>query len=102
SAPVGPVTRCPPSPASGPSGRPSRRGSVLDFLYYAVSWVLLRWHQLFTAIGLNKDSGLNWSLSIVFLVITARLLLFRLFIRQVKYQRHMQEIQPKLQAVREK
>ena len=31
----------------------------LDFLYTAVSWVLLRWHQLFTAIGLNQNSGLN-------------------------------------------
>jgi YidC/Oxa1 family membrane protein insertase len=75
---------------------------VLNFLYTAVSWVLLRWHDLFTAIGLSPDSGLNWSLSIVFLVITARLLLFRLFIKQVHYQRHMQELQPKLQAVREK
>jgi YidC/Oxa1 family membrane protein insertase len=74
----------------------------LDYLYIAVSWVLLRWHQLFTAIGLNPAGGLNWSLSIVFLVVTARLLLFRLFIKQVKYQRHMQEMQPKLQAVREK
>jgi YidC/Oxa1 family membrane protein insertase len=75
---------------------------VLDFLYTAVSWVLLRWHQLFSFIGLDPAGGLNWSLSIVFLVVTARLLLFRLFVKQVKYQRHMQEMQPKLQAVREK
>lgn len=75
---------------------------MLDFLYIAVSWVLLRWHQLFTAIGLGQDSGLNWTLSIVFLVITARLLLFRMFIKQVHYQRHMQEMQPKISALREK
>jgi YidC/Oxa1 family membrane protein insertase len=75
---------------------------VFDFLYTAVSWVLLRWHQLFTAIGLDKDGGLNWSLSIVFLVITARLLLFRFFIKQVHYQRHMQLMQPKIQQLREK
>lgn len=75
---------------------------MLDFLYTAVSWVLLRWHQLFSAIGLDKDSGLNWALSIVFLVVTARLLLFRLFIKQVHYQRHMQEMQPKIQAIRDK
>jgi YidC/Oxa1 family membrane protein insertase len=75
---------------------------VLDFLYTAVSWVLLRWHQLFTAIGLDKAGGLNWALSIIFLVITARLLLFRLFVKQVKYQRHMQEMQPRLQKIREK
>jgi YidC/Oxa1 family membrane protein insertase len=75
---------------------------VLDFLYTAVSWVLLRWHQLFTAIGLDKAGGLNWALSIIFLVITARLLLFRLFVKQVKYQRHMQQMQPRLQKIREK
>src|SRR5579875_3829975 len=51
---------------------------------------------------MNPAGGANWALSIVFLVITARLLLFRLFIRQVKYQRHMQTMQPKIQALREK
>ena len=75
---------------------------MFDFLYTAVSWVLLRWHQLFTAIGLDRDGGLNWSLSIVFLVITARLLLFRFFVKQVHYQRHMQLMQPKIQQLREK
>jgi YidC/Oxa1 family membrane protein insertase len=74
---------------------------VLNFLYTAVSWVLLRWHDLFS-LFLDKDSGLNWSLSIVFLVVTARILLFRVFLKQVHYQRHMQEMQPKIQALRKK
>ncbi len=74
----------------------------LNFLYTAVSWVLLRWHQLFTAIGLDPKGGLNWSLSIVFLVITARLLLFRFFVKQVHYQRRMQEMQPKIKKLQEK
>ena len=75
---------------------------MLDFLYTAVSWVLLRWHALFSAIGLDSAGGLNWTLSIIFLVVTARVLLFRMFIKQVHYQRHMQEMQPKIQALREK
>jgi YidC/Oxa1 family membrane protein insertase len=75
---------------------------VLDFLYVAVSWVLLRWHDLFTAMGMSQTSGLGWTLSIVFLVITARLLLFRLFIKQVHYTRNMQKMQPKIQKLREK
>lgn len=75
---------------------------MLDFLYTAVSWVLLRWHQLFTAMGLDSAGGLNWALSIIFLVVTARLLLFRLFIKQVHYQRAMQDIQPEIQKIREK
>jgi YidC/Oxa1 family membrane protein insertase len=74
----------------------------LTYLYTAVSWVLLRWHSLFTFLGFDPAGGLNWALSIIFLVVTARLLLFRLFIKQVHYQRHMQEIQPQLQKVREK
>jgi YidC/Oxa1 family membrane protein insertase len=74
---------------------------VFNFLYTAVSWVLLRWHDFFS-LFLDKDSGLNWSLSIVFLVVTARILLFRVFLKQVHYQRHMQEMQPKIQALREK
>ena len=75
---------------------------MLDFLYTGVSWVLLRWHDLFTFLGLSSGSGLNWSLSIIFLVITARLLLFRFFLKQVHYQRNMQEMQPRLQAIKEK
>jgi YidC/Oxa1 family membrane protein insertase len=74
----------------------------VDFLYTAVSWVLLRWHSLFTFLGLSASGGANWALSIVFLVVTARLLLFHLFVKQVHYQRHMQEIQPQIQKVREK
>ena len=71
----------------------------LDFLYTAVSWVLLRWHQLFSAIGLPPG---NWALSIVLLVITVRLLLVPLFIRQVHHQRRLQQLQPKIAALRER
>jgi YidC/Oxa1 family membrane protein insertase len=74
----------------------------LDPLYYAVSWVLLRWHSLFTLIGINRDSGINWALSIIFLTMTARVLLFRLFLKQVRYQRKMATLQPKLNAIKEK
>jgi len=74
----------------------------LDFLYTAVSWVLLRWHSLFTAVGLDPAGGLNWALSIVFLVVTARVLLFRFFIKQVHYQRRMQELQPRIKQLQEK
>jgi YidC/Oxa1 family membrane protein insertase len=75
---------------------------VLNFLYVAVSWVLLRWHDLFTALGLSETSGWGWALSIIFLVITARVLLFRLFVKQVHYTRNMQKMQPKIQKLKEK
>jgi len=74
----------------------------LNFLYTAVSWVLLRWYQLFTFLGLSKTSGLTWALSIIMLVVTARLLMFRFFVKQVHYQRRMQEMQPKIKKLQEK
>lgn len=75
---------------------------MLNFLYTPVSWVLLQWHHLFNTLGLDPTGGLNWALSIVFLVITARLLLFRLFIKQVKYQRQMQKLQPEMAKIKKK
>ena len=75
---------------------------MLDPLYTAVSWVLLRWHWLFVKIGLPDSAGLTWALSIMMLVVTIRILLFRFFIKQVHSQRKMQQMQPKIQALREK
>ncbi len=75
---------------------------MFNFLYIAVSWVLLRWHDLFTLLGFSQSSGFGWALSVVFLVITARVLLFRLFVKQVHYTRNMQKMQPKIQKLREK
>jgi YidC/Oxa1 family membrane protein insertase len=75
---------------------------MLDFLYTAVSWVLLRWYQLFTALGMSETSGLTWALSIIMLVVTARLVLFRFFVKQVHYQRRMQEMQPKIKKLQDK
>ena len=73
---------------------------MLNFLYVAVSWVMLRWHDLFHAIGVGSNWA--WVLAVVFLVITARVALFRLFIKQVHYTRNMQKMQPKIQKLREK
>jgi len=68
---------------------------LLDWLYTAISWVLKMWHSLFSTF-LDPAAGLTWALSIVFLVITVRILLFRLFVKQVRSQRAMQELQPEI------
>jgi YidC/Oxa1 family membrane protein insertase len=73
-----------------------------DLLYIPVSWVLLRWHQLFAGMGMDPNSGVTWALSIIFLVVTARLLVFRVFVKQVHYQRDMQKMQPALKQLRER
>ncbi len=73
----------------------------LDFLYTAISWVLLRWHDLW-ALAFGENADVSWVLSIIFLVITIRLLLFPLFVKQIHSQRKMQELQPKLKALQAK
>jgi YidC/Oxa1 family membrane protein insertase len=78
----------------------------LDWIYYAISWILLRWHALWEAIGISDDRvlGTNWAwiLSIVFLVVTLRVILFPVFVKQIKSQRAMQALQPKVKLLQEK
>jgi YidC/Oxa1 family membrane protein insertase len=72
---------------------------LLDWMYTAIAWVMKQWHALFSTF-LDPGSGWSWALAIVFLVVTIRVLLFRLFVKQVKSQRAMQEIQPEIQKLR--
>ena len=78
----------------------------LDWIYYAISWILLRWHALWDAIGVpdGKFIGTNWSwvLAIVFLVVTVRVILFPVFVKQIKSQRAMQALQPKVKELQDK
>ncbi|WP_306215332.1 membrane protein insertase YidC [Actinoplanes sp. RD1] len=78
----------------------------LDWIYYAISWILLRWHDLWDAIGVSDGRvlGTNWAwiLSIVFLVVTLRVILFPVFVKQIKSQRAMQALQPKVKELQEK
>ena len=46
---------------------------LLEWLEYLVSWVLVKFHSLFTAIGFPSDSGFAWGASIVCLVIVIRI-----------------------------
>jgi YidC/Oxa1 family membrane protein insertase len=72
---------------------------LLDWLYTAIAWVMKTWHALFSTF-LDPAGGITWALSIVFLVVTVRLLLFPLFVKQIKSQRAMQELQPEIQKLR--
>jgi len=78
----------------------------LDWIYYAISWILLRWHDLWNFIGVPEGRflGTNWAwiLSIVFLVVTVRVVLFPVFVKQIKSQRAMQALQPKVKELQEK
>ena len=78
----------------------------LDWVYFAISWILLRWHDLWDLIGVPEGRflGTNWSwvLSIVFLVVTVRVILFPVFVKQIKSQRAMQALQPKVKELQNK
>jgi YidC/Oxa1 family membrane protein insertase len=78
----------------------------LDWIYYAISWILLRWQDLWSAIGIpdGRFLGTNWTwvLSIVFLVVTVRIILFPVFVKQIKSQRAMQALQPKVKELQNK
>ncbi|SHN46831.1 membrane protein insertase YidC [Cryptosporangium aurantiacum] len=73
----------------------------LNWIYTGISWILLRWHDLWGGL-LNLPSGLAWVLSIVFLVLTVRVVLFPVFVKQIKSQRAMQALQPQMKELRDK
>ena len=77
---------------------------MLNFIYYPVSFILWAWHQAFSFLigdgGLA--GGINWALSVVFLIWTLRAVLYKPFVTQVRSMRKMQEFQPELQKVRKK
>lgn len=58
-----------------------------------IHYVLTHWFQL------APSSGPAWGLSIVLLTICVRLLLFPLFVKQIKSQRRMQELAPKIKEL---
>jgi YidC/Oxa1 family membrane protein insertase len=80
-------------------------GDMMYGIYTGISWILLRWHQLWDWILPERQFlGTNWEwiLAIMFLVITVRVILFPIFVKQIRSQRAMQALAPHLKALREK
>ncbi|MGP3967849.1 membrane protein insertase YidC [Streptomyces sp. 6N223] len=75
--------------------------SILSPLYIAVSWIMIRFHDLYSTV-FDEDSGWAWGLSIVSLVIVVRIALIPLFFRQIKATRNMQALQPQLKKIQER
>ena len=79
---------------------------MMEPIYWSISWILLRWHQLWAIVlpGDGKFLGTNWDwiLAIVSLVITVRIVLFPIFVKQIRSQRAMQAIQPKMKELQAK
>jgi YidC/Oxa1 family membrane protein insertase len=75
---------------------------ILTPLYYAISGVMLAWHELFTLVGLDPEGGGSWALSIIGLTLVIRAALIPLFVKQIKSSRNMQLIQPKVKELQKK
>jgi YidC/Oxa1 family membrane protein insertase len=79
---------------------------LMQPIYWGISWIMLMWHALWDKIGLSGGAWLStnwdWILAIVFLVITVRIIIFPLFVKQIRSQRAMQALQPQMKALQEK
>jgi YidC/Oxa1 family membrane protein insertase len=71
---------------------------LLDPLYNLVSWVLLAFHTAWSHI-FPPTSGAAWALSIVMLVVVIRICLIPLFVKQIKAQRGLQALQPRMKEI---
>jgi YidC/Oxa1 family membrane protein insertase len=74
---------------------------LLDPLYEAVAWVIMRLHAVFGAL-FGPSSGWAWALTIVFLVIIMRLILVPLFIKQMHATRKMTALAPQVAELKKK
>ena len=76
-------------------------GSIMNALYTAVSWVIMLIHDALAPI-FGTSSGVTWTLSIVGLVLLIRILLIPLFVKQIKSQRAMTALAPKMKEIQTK
>ncbi|MDQ1246022.1 MAG: Membrane protein insertase YidC [Actinomycetota bacterium] len=74
---------------------------IIEWLEIPVSWILRIFHQLLSPI-FGAEAGITWVLSIVGLVVVIRILLIPLFVKQIKAQRNMQVLQPKMKEIQAK
>lgn len=77
-------------------------GTILWPIKWVVELILVAFHWLFTAMGMDPAGGLTWVLSIVGLTIVVRAALIPIFVRQIKNQRRMLEIAPQLKKIQDK
>lgn len=75
--------------------------SIIDDLYSAVAHAVVGIHAGLRPV-FGPTNGYGWALSIVLLTMAVRLLLFPLFVKQIKSQRTLQMIQPLMKEIREK
>lgn len=76
--------------------------TILKPIEWVVAWIMVQFHSLLTAVGMDATSGWTWALSIVGLVVVIRILLIPLFVKQIKASRGLQLIQPEMRKIQTK
>src|SRR5689334_24980195 len=74
-------------------------------IYWVISQILLFWHAVWKKVvtdGIVLGTSWSWILAIIFLVLTVRAVLFPIFVKQIKSQRAMQALQPKVKELQAK
>ncbi|MFI0369511.1 membrane protein insertase YidC [Actinomadura sp. 1N219] len=74
---------------------------MLDWLYEIVAQLIVWIHTGLSTV-VPKDSGWAWGGSIILLTVLLRVILVPLFVKQIHASRKMQELNPKVQALRKK
>lgn len=74
---------------------------TFDWFYSGFAWVLIKLHWLLGHV-FDPDGGLAWGLSIVIMTVLVRLLIFPLFVKQIRSQRAMAVLQPQLKELQQK
>jgi YidC/Oxa1 family membrane protein insertase len=77
-------------------------GTILFPIKWVIEAILVGFHYLLTALGMDPAAGLTWVLSIVGLVLIVRAALIPIFVRQIKSQRKMLEVAPQLKKIQDK
>jgi len=75
--------------------------NLLNPFYNAIAWLIVHIHAGLAPI-FGAGSGAAWALSIVLLTMAMRLLLFPLFVKQIKSQRAMSALQPQMKELQTK
>ncbi|WP_232677218.1 membrane protein insertase YidC [Nocardioides sp. R-C-SC26] len=76
-------------------------GAIMTPLYYVISAIMIGFHKFFS-LFLSPSGGWSWALSIVGLTLVIRMALIPLFVKQIKSQRNMQLLQPKVRELQKK
>ncbi|MEO5535019.1 MAG: membrane protein insertase YidC [Pseudolysinimonas sp.] len=78
----------------------------LNTILWPIKWlieaILVGFHALLSAIGMDPAAGVTWVFSIVGLVLVVRAALIPIFVRQIKSQRKMLEVAPQLKKIQDK